>query len=81
MKHLNHLNLFQPVATQERFDMERQGEKRSGKRGREEAVIVGSEQLISLKACSCSCEGGANVCVSWYVCGQVCEFLKMSTQI
>lgn len=36
-----------------RFDTERQGEKRSGERGREEAVIVGSEQLISLKACSC----------------------------
>ncbi|ROL54605.1 hypothetical protein DPX16_11780 [Anabarilius grahami] len=68
MKHLNHLNLFQPVATQERFDMERQGEKRSAKRGREEAVIVGSEQLISFKACSC--EGGGNVCVSRYVCGQ-----------
>lgn len=79
MKHLNHLNLFQPVATQERFDMERQGEKRSAKRGREEAVIVGSEQLISLKACSC--EGGGNVCVSRYVCGQVCEFLKMSTPV
>lgn len=37
----------------ERFYMQRQGEKRSGERGRKEAVIVGSEQLISLKACSC----------------------------
>jgi len=68
----------------ERFDMERQGEKRSGKGGREESVIVGSEQLISLKACNCklwrrwvsSCESlktVGTVYVSWFVCGQVCD--------
>lgn len=40
----------------ERFDMERQGEKRAGKRGEKEAVVVGSEEFISLKAW----KGGAN---------------------